>query len=135
MCLAFHPLGRCTLIALWDGKAGSGPGGTKNLVEIARIFVSTPGITFCPHIRIVTVVALFIGPWWAVHRSLTQFRSQKWWERRQQTYWQPSGGFVSAPVLLLWQQHGEYREAGGLRSLKRIHGTGASSLSPTPVAR
>jgi hypothetical protein len=31
-----HGPGRVTLIALWDGKGGDGPGGTRDMVEAAR---------------------------------------------------------------------------------------------------
>jgi hypothetical protein len=35
---------------------------------------------------IVTGLGLYFGPRFAVQRSLEQFRSQKWWEKRHETY-------------------------------------------------
>jgi hypothetical protein len=35
---------------------------------------------------VITVLALFAGPWWAVRRSLKQFQSQKWWEKKEELY-------------------------------------------------
>ncbi len=35
-----------------------------------------------------TAAALFIGPWWAVRRSIAQFHEQKIWEKQVETYQQ-----------------------------------------------
>ena len=35
---------------------------------------------------LVTIVGMYIGPKLAIHYSLKQFRSQKWWERKAEVY-------------------------------------------------
>lgn len=35
---------------------------------------------------VVTLIGMIVGPWLAVRWSLKRFRTEKWWERQQETY-------------------------------------------------
>jgi hypothetical protein len=35
---------------------------------------------------ILTIIGIFVGPWWAVRRSMAQFRSTKSWEKITEAY-------------------------------------------------
>jgi hypothetical protein len=63
---------------------------------------------------IVTLVGVFVGPWIAVRISVGQYASQKWWERKADTY----ARLLEALSILRWNASQEYNKLLHLSSFE-----------------
>ncbi len=63
---------------------------------------------------ILTGVGLYLGPKLAVRRALEQFRSQKWWEKQEQTY----STLLDALAVILSHLSAEWEREIGTNLLK-----------------